>query len=67
MISYVKVRYEDRSRGRIAFVAVDRQDKLNSLSSEVMGELTALFKGLAPVSTTARRCRSAAPTSTRCR
>ena len=47
MISYVKVRYEDRSRGRIAFVAVDRQDKLNSLSSEVMGELTALFKGLA--------------------
>lgn len=46
MISYVKVRYEDRGRGRVAFVAIDRQEKLNSLSSEVMRGLADLFKGL---------------------
>jgi enoyl-CoA hydratase/carnithine racemase len=47
MISYVKVRYEDRDRGRVAFVTVDRPAKLNSLSSEVMGAFTDLFHGLA--------------------
>jgi enoyl-CoA hydratase/carnithine racemase len=43
----VRVRYEDRARGRIAFVTVDRPEKLNSLSSEVMGAFTDLFHGLA--------------------
>ncbi|HEY8572410.1 enoyl-CoA hydratase [Phenylobacterium sp.] len=47
MISHVKVRYEDRGRGRVAFVAIDRQEKLNSLSSDLMRQLTDLFKGLA--------------------
>jgi len=47
MISYVKVRYEDRERGRVAFVTIDRREKLNSLSAEVMGAFTDLFHGLA--------------------
>lgn len=47
MISHVKIRYEDRGRGRVAFVAIDRQEKLNSLSSQVMRALADLFKGLA--------------------
>lgn len=47
MISYVKVRYEDRERGRVAFVSIDRPEKLNSLSAEVMEAFTDLFHGLA--------------------
>jgi enoyl-CoA hydratase/carnithine racemase len=47
MISYVTVRYEQHRRGRIAFVCIDNQRKLNSLSSEVMAQLTDLFHGLA--------------------
>lgn len=46
MISYVSVRYDDRPRGRVAHVAIDRPDKLNSLSSEVLRALTDLFNGL---------------------
>ncbi len=47
MPSLVTVRYEQHPRGRIAFVAVENQQKLNSLSSQVMGEFTDLFYGLA--------------------
>ena len=47
MISYVTVRYQDHARGRIAFVTIDNARKLNSLSSAVMGQFTALFGGLA--------------------
>jgi enoyl-CoA hydratase len=47
MISYVTVRIDERARGRVAFVAVDNQKKLNSLSSEVMATLTQTFRGLA--------------------
>ncbi|MET0274455.1 MAG: enoyl-CoA hydratase [Phenylobacterium sp.] len=47
MSAPVKIRYEDRARGRIAFVTVDRPEKLNSLSSDVMGAFTDLFHGLA--------------------
>ncbi|HEX3887797.1 MAG TPA: enoyl-CoA hydratase [Phenylobacterium sp.] len=47
MISYVTVRYEQHPRGRIAFVCIDNQKKLNSLSSAVMAQLTDLFHGLA--------------------
>jgi enoyl-CoA hydratase/carnithine racemase len=47
MTAYVKVRYEQHARGRIAFVSVDNQAKLNSLSSEVMAEFADLFRGLA--------------------
>ena len=47
MISYVTVRFEEHRRGRIAFVAVDNQTKLNSLSSGVMAEFTEVFRGLA--------------------
>jgi enoyl-CoA hydratase/carnithine racemase len=46
MISYVTVRYEERPRGRVAFVTIDNAKKLNSLTSQVMGELTDLFHGL---------------------
>jgi enoyl-CoA hydratase/carnithine racemase len=46
MISQVKVRYEERGRGRVAWACVDRPQKLNALSSEVMGELADLFTGL---------------------
>jgi enoyl-CoA hydratase len=46
MISYVKVRFEDRGRGRVAWVSVDRPQKLNSLSSEVMRGLIDMFTGL---------------------
>jgi len=46
MISYVKVRYEDHGRGRIAFVTVENEKKLNSLSSAVMSQFAALFRGL---------------------
>src|SRR5258708_30881121 len=47
MISYVTLRYEQHPRGRIAFVAVDNQTKLNSLSSEVMGQFVERFQSLA--------------------
>jgi enoyl-CoA hydratase/carnithine racemase len=46
MISYVKIRYETHARGRIAYVSVDNQAKLNSLSSAVMSHFTDLFHGL---------------------
>ena len=47
MTPLVTLRYETRPRGRIAFVAVDNQGKLNSLSTEVMAAFTTLFQGLA--------------------
>jgi len=47
MISYVKVRYDERERGRVAFVSIDNASKLNSLTSEVMEQLVDLFHGLA--------------------
>ena len=47
MTAYIAVRYEDHARGRVAFVAVDNQKKLNSLSSRVMAEFVAVFQGLA--------------------
>jgi enoyl-CoA hydratase len=46
MISYVTVRFEDHARGRVAFVAIDNQRKLNSLSSEVMIQFTETFHNL---------------------
>ena len=47
MISYVTVRYDERDRGRVAFVTIDNAKKLNSLTSQVMGQLIDLFHGLA--------------------
>ena len=47
MISYVTVRYDERERGRVAFVTIDNAKKLNSLTSQVMGQLVDLFHGLA--------------------
>jgi enoyl-CoA hydratase len=47
MTSHVTVSTEQRARGRVAFVTIDNQKKLNSLSSEVMAELTGRFRGLA--------------------
>ncbi len=47
MTAHVTVRTEDRARGRVAFVAIDNQKKLNSLSSEVMAEFAEAFHGLA--------------------
>lgn len=47
MAAYVKVRYEERARGRIAFVTVDNPERRNCLSSAVMGQFTDLFHGLA--------------------
>ena len=47
MISYLAVRYDERPRGRVAFVTIDNASKLNSLSSEVMAQATALFAELA--------------------
>ncbi len=46
MSAHVTVRYEQHARGRIAYVSVDNQAKLNSLSSPVMAEFTDLFRGL---------------------
>ena len=46
MISYVTLRVEGTPRGRIAFVAVDNQKKLNNLSSEVMGQFIDVFRNL---------------------
>ncbi|HEX4711211.1 enoyl-CoA hydratase [Phenylobacterium sp.] len=47
MISYVTVRYEQHPRGRVAFVAIDNQKKLNSLSSRVMEQFSEVFRDLA--------------------
>src|SRR4051812_36354782 len=47
MISYVTVRFEAHGRGRVAFVVIDNQKKLNSLSSQVMAELTGRLGDLA--------------------
>jgi len=47
MIAYVTVRHDDRDRGRVAFVTIDNAAKLNSLSSDVMAQATALFRELA--------------------
>ncbi|MGZ6040377.1 MAG: enoyl-CoA hydratase [Phenylobacterium sp.] len=47
MAALVTVRYEQHPRGRIAYVCIDNQKKLNSLSSKVMGEFVDLFHGLA--------------------
>jgi enoyl-CoA hydratase len=46
MTTYVSVRYEQYSRGRVAFVSIDNQKKLNSLSSEVMAQFTEAFRHL---------------------
>ena len=46
MNSYVKVRYESHERGRIAYVTVENERKLNSLSSAVMTQFIDLFRGL---------------------
>src|SRR5690242_3074154 len=45
-ISYVKVRYENHDRGRIAYVTIENETKLNSLSSAVMMQFIDLFRGL---------------------
>lgn len=47
MISYVTVRTEQHAQGHVARVTIDNRGKLNSLSSEVMAELTAAFRELA--------------------
>jgi enoyl-CoA hydratase len=46
MISYVTVRFEEGARGRVAYVSVDNQAKLNSLSSEVMTQFIGAFRHL---------------------
>ncbi|WP_372785438.1 enoyl-CoA hydratase [Phenylobacterium sp.] len=46
MISYVTVRLEEHPRGRVAFVEIDNQKKLNSLSSEVMEQFVEVFRHL---------------------
>jgi enoyl-CoA hydratase/carnithine racemase len=46
MISYVTVRFDDGARGRVAYVSVDNQKKLNSLSSEVMAQFVQAFRHL---------------------
>jgi len=38
MISYLTVRHETHANGRVAYVAIDNQKKLNSLSSAVMAQ-----------------------------
>ena len=47
MASRISLRTEDRPGGRVAFVAIDNAGKLNSLTSAVMGEFTATFRGIA--------------------
>lgn len=47
MPAHITVRHEIRPRGRIAVVSVDNQKKLNSLSSELMGQFVEAFEGLA--------------------
>jgi enoyl-CoA hydratase/carnithine racemase len=46
MISYVNVRYESHARGRIAYVTIANEKKLNSLSSAVMAQFVDMFRGL---------------------
>ncbi|MDB5464007.1 MAG: enoyl-CoA hydratase [Phenylobacterium sp.] len=46
MISYVTRRYEQHARGRVAYVEIDNQKKLNSLSSEVMSQFIDVFRNL---------------------
>ena len=43
----VATRYQEYPRGRVAFVSIDNQSKLNSLSSQVMEQLIARFAELA--------------------
>ncbi len=47
MTAYLNIRHDDRARGRVAFVTIDNAKKLNSLSSDVMAEATAVFQSLA--------------------
>lgn len=47
MNSHASVRYEDRDRGRIGFVTIERPDKLNSLSTAVMRDLEAVLHRVA--------------------
>jgi enoyl-CoA hydratase/carnithine racemase len=47
MASYVKVRAEERRRGRVAIVTIDNPAKLNSLSGAVMEALVHAFRELA--------------------
>ncbi len=47
MSSYVTCRYDDRARGRVAFVTIENQKKLNSLSSTVMAQFVSLLEDLA--------------------
>jgi enoyl-CoA hydratase/carnithine racemase len=47
MISYVKTRIEERPHGRVAFVAIDNAAKLNSLTSQAMGDFVDAFRALA--------------------
>ena len=46
MTTYISVRLEDRPGGRLAYVAVDNQAKLNSLSSEVMAQFVEALRHL---------------------
>ncbi len=46
MTAYISARLEEHPRGRIAFVAIDNPKKLNSLSSEVMGQFTEALRHL---------------------
>ena len=47
MISYVRIHIEDRPRGRVATVVIDRPAKLNSLPREAMDALIGAFRSLA--------------------
>ena len=47
MTSHITLRHETRQGGRVAFVGIDNQAKLNSLSSEVMDQFVATFAALA--------------------
>jgi enoyl-CoA hydratase len=47
MIPYVKSRFEERPRGRVAVVTIDNPAKLNSLSGAVMDAFAETFRGLA--------------------
>jgi len=46
-MNYVTCRYEDRPQGPVAFVSIDNQQKLNSLSHVVMAQFAGLFEDLA--------------------
>ncbi len=47
MTNFITFRFEQRAHGRVAFVAIDNQKKLNSLSSEVMTQFVQVFEDLA--------------------